>query len=338
MKRILFFALAALMVFGPLRAQKQNESYLAYINEWKAVAIRNQADYGIPASIIMAQALLESAAGQSELARKANNHFGIKCTSDWDGRTYKYDDETKNACFRRYTKVEDSFRDHALFLQKPRYAPCFEIAVEDYEGWAYKLRECGYATDKQYAPKLIKIIEDYRLDLLGKGKAVGKRHEEQTTGSRAKKATVVTRNEPIRVIDKDPDPEYKEPLTAFQERRQFYKEHPKKRQNGVRYVLANEGDTYANVAFRLNVRERDLRIKNDALGLELNPGDRIYLAAKKNKGATDYVWAEPGQTLWELSQEEGVTVKAIRKLNGFDNKVRVLKTRQKIWLRKVKES
>ena len=150
-----------------LMAQKQNPTYLAYIEEWKGVAIQNQAEYGIPASIIMAQALLESAAGTSELAVNAKNHFGIKCTSEWFGAVYYYDDDSKGECFRQYANAAESFKDHAKFLQRPRYSTCFEIAIEDYEGWAHRLKACGYATDNNYAPKLIKIIEDYRLDTLG---------------------------------------------------------------------------------------------------------------------------------------------------------------------------
>ena len=147
-------------------AQNLNPTYLAYIEEWKGTAVQQQADYGIPASITMAQALLESAAGKSELAQNARNHFGIKCTSEWFGGVYYYDDDRKGECFRQYKDAAESFKDHSVFLKRPRYTTCFEIAVEDYEGWARRLRECGYATDPQYAHKLIKLIEDYRLDTL----------------------------------------------------------------------------------------------------------------------------------------------------------------------------
>ena len=166
MKKIMII-IAAMVLGMSAAAQKQNPTYLAYIEQWKETAVQNQADYGIPASIIMAQALLESAAGTSELAVNARNHFGIKCTSEWFGGVYYYDDDSKGECFRQYANAAESFKDHALFLQRPRYATCFEIAIEDYEGWAYRLKACGYATDKNYAPKLIKIIEDYRLDTLG---------------------------------------------------------------------------------------------------------------------------------------------------------------------------
>lgn len=325
-KMILFVALGLSM---SLAAQVQNPVYLSYIEQWKETAVQNQADYGIPASIIMAQALLESAAGKSELATNANNHFGIKCTNEWMGGVYYYDDDKKGECFRQYRDAAESFKDHALFLKRPRYTTCFEIAVEDYEGWAYRLRECGYATDKLYAPKLIKLIEDYRLDTLAK--AVKKPQK------RPLKAEVVRRSEPIMVINNDPEPPYVVPLTAKEERDSFLLMHPKQRCNGVSYVLAREGDTYSNVAFRLNMRERDLREFNDALGREMKTGDRIFLAAKKSSGVNTYVWTYPGQSLWQISQEEGVKIESIQTLNELDPSIRVFRTRQKLYLRKVKE-
>lgn len=346
MKKALLFA--ALGVTMTLAAQKQNTAYLAYIDQWKSTVVENQKDYGIPASIIMAQALLESGAGQSELAVNANNHFGIKCTNEWFGGVYYKDDDRKDDCFRQYGNAAESFKDHALFLQRPRYTTCFEIAIADYEGWAYRLKACGYATDPNYAPKLIKIIEDYRLDTLA---AASKEHvaaggatvagaaaaQAMPERKRPLKAEVVRRSEPIMVIHNDPEPEYLVPLTAKEERDSFLIMHPKKRYNGVAYVIAREGDTYANVAFRLNVRERDLREDNDALGRELKPGDRIYLSAKKNVGNKDFVWTHTGLSVWQLSQEEGVSLEAIQKLNELDPQIRSFRTRQRIYLRKVKQ-
>lgn len=340
MKKILFLALCWTCSMGLMA---QNQAYLDYIEQWKYTAIENQATYGIPASIIMAQALLESGAGQSELAVNANNHFGIKCNNDWMGAVYYYDDDSKGECFRQYANAAESFNDHALFLQRPRYETCFEIVPEDYEGWAYRLKECGYATDKNYAPKLIKIIEDYRLDTLVSLAEVGvfdpqaQVHQVYEQPKRPLKAVVVHKTEPIMVIHNDPEPEFKEPLTARQERDSFLLAHPKKKFNGVSYVTAREGDTYANVAFRLNVRERDLRENNDALGRDLMPGDRIYLSAKKSAGTKDYVMTFPGQSLWKLSQEEGVMIEAIQKLNGLDPSIRTFRTRQKLYLKKVKD-
>lgn len=377
MKKLMII-IAAMVLGMSAAAQKQNPTYLAYIEQWKETAVQNQADYGIPASIIMAQALLESAAGTSELAVNARNHFGIKCTSEWFGGVYYYDDDSKGECFRQYANAAESFKDHALFLQRPRYATCFEIAIEDYEGWAYRLKACGYATDKNYAPKLIKIIEDYRLDTLGvtgdglrvTGDSVGVTGDGlRVTGDglpvtgdsvgvtgygvpitgyslaqpaaktkRALKAEVVHRTEPIAVITHDPEPPYEEPLSAKDEKKLFMLQHPVKKCNGVRYVSAREGDTYANVAFRLNVRERLLREWNDALGREMKIGDRIYMGAKKKKVAPEktLMWVHPGESLWEVCQREGIQMARVQQLNGFAPEVRVFRTRQQILLNKVK--
>ena len=342
MRKTIFFV--ALSLVMNLAAQNKSEAYLAYIAQWKETALQNQADYGIPASIIMAQALLESAAGTSELAVNAKNHFGIKCTNDWMGGVYYYDDDSKGECFRQYGDAAMSFKDHALFLKRPRYATCFEIAIEDYEGWAHRLKECGYATDINYAPKLIKLIETYRLDSLegfgsqDSGFRNQKSNEVKPAQKRPLKATVVHAAEPIMVIHNDPEPEYVAPKTARQERDSFLLEHPKKKKNGVNYVVAREGDTYANVAFRLNVRERELRENNDALGRDLAVGDKIYLAPKKTSSSEEFVWTRPGLSLWRLSQDEGVQVEAIQKLNELDPSVRVFRTRQKIYLQKIKET
>ena len=319
-KSLLLAWMLSVAIFS--HAQVQNKTYLEYIDQWKDVALQNQKEYGIPASIIMAQALLESAAGRSELAVKAKNHFGIKCTNEWMGGVYYYDDDRRHECFRKYSDAAESFKDHALFLQRPRYATCFEIAIEDFEGWARRLKECGYATDPNYAPKLIKIIEDYNLDKLAAKGESRKPKEERPS------ATV----RPTPAIG-----ELVLPLTAKEEKEQFFLNHPKKRFNGVPYVDAREGDTYANVAFRLNMRERELREHNDALGRELKVGDRIYLGAKKATGANTYVWSFPGLSLWQLCQEEGIQMEAVRKLNELDPRVQVFTSRQRIYLRKTKD-
>ncbi len=333
-KQLLILLLAALSVAA--QGQLKSKEYLAYIDQWKETAIHQQLDYGIPASITMAQALLESGAGQSELALNANNHFGIKCNNDWMGGVYYHDDDSKGECFRHYNDAADSFKDHSKFLQRTRYATCFEIAVEDYEGWARRLKECGYATDPLYAQKLVKIIEDYQLDTLVNGVPVGKPEIKAET-KRPLKAAVVRRSEPIMVIKNEPEPEYVVPLTAKEEREQFLLAHPKKRTNGVPYVDAKEGDTYANIAFKLNLRERDLREYNDALGRDLAEGDRVYIANKKNVGINAYVWTYPGLSLWKLCQEEGIHIEAVQKINNMDPSIRVFRTREKIFLKKVKD-
>jgi hypothetical protein len=136
---------------------------LQYIARYKTIAIQEMNLYGVPASITLAQGLFESGSGNSDLARFANNHFGIKCTSEWSGKSYYKDDDQKNECFRVYDKPEDSFRDHSLFLKRKYYARLFELDRRDYKGWALGLKKAGYATNPNYPALLINIIEKYNL-------------------------------------------------------------------------------------------------------------------------------------------------------------------------------
>src|SRR5690606_606668 len=138
-------------------------SGLAYIERYKDIAIAEMEQYGIPASIKLAQALLESGNGNSALAREANNHFGIKCTSEWQGGKTYHDDDRRNDCFRAYKLPEDSFHDHSQFLLRKRYAALEELDKDDYEGCARELKAAGYATNPRYADLLISLIERYQL-------------------------------------------------------------------------------------------------------------------------------------------------------------------------------
>ena len=153
----------------PAAGQALSSDYLIYIEQYKATAVRQQQEYGIPASITLAQGLLESGAGNSTLATEGNNHFGIKCHNTWKGEGIYHDDDEKNECFRKYDSAEESFEDHARFLKKKRYAPLFQLNVTDYKGWAKGLKQCGYATDPTYASKLINIIEVYGLSAYDTG-------------------------------------------------------------------------------------------------------------------------------------------------------------------------
>ncbi|WP_426583289.1 glucosaminidase domain-containing protein [Mucilaginibacter sp. R-33] len=145
-------------------ANYRSYNSLEYIDRFKAIAIQEMNQYGIPASITLAQGLFESGAGNSDLAKYANNHFGIKCTSDWTGKSYYKDDDNVNDCFRVYDNPEDSFRDHSAFLKRKNYAKLFELDKNDYEGWAYGLKKAGYATNPKYPQLLINIIVKYNLD------------------------------------------------------------------------------------------------------------------------------------------------------------------------------
>ncbi|MGF7040529.1 glucosaminidase domain-containing protein [Mucilaginibacter lappiensis] len=142
----------------------QSYTSLSYIERFKAIAIQEMNQNGIPASITLAQGLFESGSGNSELAKVANNHFGIKCTRDWTGKSYYKDDDSANECFRVYDNPDDSYRDHSAFLKRKNYAKLFELDKNDYEGWARGLKQAGYATNPKYPDMLINIIVRYHLD------------------------------------------------------------------------------------------------------------------------------------------------------------------------------
>lgn len=157
--------LLSLFAFLTVQGQSRNKQYEDYIKKYRDIAVEEMKRYHIPASITLAQGLLESGAGYGTLARKSNNHFGIKCGSDWRGKTVKHDDDARNECFRVYKDPKDSYRDHSKFLAgKQRYAFLFDLKITDYKGWARGLKKAGYATNPRYAHQLIDIIERYDLD------------------------------------------------------------------------------------------------------------------------------------------------------------------------------
>ena len=163
MKRYLI-SLLTIFVCLVLQAQTRNKQYESYIKQYRDLAVEEMKKYRIPASITLAQGLLESGAGQSTLARKSNNHFGIKCGSDWRGKTVSHDDDARGECFRAYKHPKQSYEDHSKFLaNRPRYASLFKLDITDYKGWARGLKKAGYATNPRYAEQLIDIIELYDL-------------------------------------------------------------------------------------------------------------------------------------------------------------------------------
>lgn len=169
MKKLASLFLAVAIPFcGSTAAEKNQDLYADYIDTYSDIAIREMVDYGIPASITLAQGILESGVGKSRLAVEANNHFGIKCHNDWTGETITHDDDRRRECFRKYDNAEESFIDHSQFLKsKARYSFLFELDRRDYKGWAKGLKQAGYATDKNYADRLVSLIEDlelYRFD------------------------------------------------------------------------------------------------------------------------------------------------------------------------------
>lgn len=166
MKHTFSIAMTLLLAIVTSSAQnlRKNQVYEEYIHKYRSIAVEEMKHYRIPASITLAQGLLESGAGKGTLARKSNNHFGIKCGSAWDGPTVRHDDDARQECFRAYRHPKESYRDHSKFLRSgARYAFLFQLPITDYKGWARGLKKAGYATDPQYANRLINLIELYEL-------------------------------------------------------------------------------------------------------------------------------------------------------------------------------
>lgn len=338
--------LLLLVMLVPLSAQSTREYYQSYIDRYSRLAQEHQAQYHIPACITLAQGLLESAAGRSELAVKANNHFGIKCAGDWTGATYHYDDDAKDECFRKYKKAEDSFRDHALFLQRTRYQSLFTLSIDDYKGWAHGLKQCGYATDPAYAGKLIKLIEDYELmqyvvaqtDKEKASSQVNGRKpasQQETKPKTQKNATGKVK--PTKTSGKKQTVDIAEPVDSIEtktvsvlpkdDRRgmeavNLCAEHTVMRNNGKRYVVANLGDTFKSIAQEFNMYETTLRRYNDIVNprYELQEGDKVYLQRKRRKAERIYAVyrVRKGENIWQIAQDKGMRLKSIYRLNGIE--------------------
>lgn len=332
MKRILSTILITLS-FG-LSGAPAGSPQQAYIAKYSAIAVSEMHRSGVPASITLAQGLLESNSGRSELATKGNNHFGIKC-HDWKGRRMYFDDDRRNECFRKYSHAEESFRDHSDFLRyRDRYKFLFDLRPSDYKGWAYGLKKAGYATDPAYPAKLIRLIEEYDLTRFDSGRKSGWRPWREPAGkSEGKKPEKKPGKKPVRKPAGNvpaPPSELERPVPVkkgdfpeftFSLNRQMYS------QNRVPFVYAMEGETYADIARRYNLFPKEIMRFNDAeyssrreASGELLPGSVVYLQAKKSRAAknVDKHVINEGETLREIAQRYGVKMKSLQKMNGLE--------------------
>jgi len=285
------------VVSFPTKADVQTE----YIQKYASIAVREMERTGVPASITLAQGILESDSGRSALTRKGNNHFGIKCHNDWSGKKMYYDDDKRGECFRVYASAEASFRDHSDFLRgRDRYKFLFDLKKTDYKGWAKGLKKAGYATDPNYANRLIGLIEQYELykyDKKGKDKAPQPPSEVET---------------PKQVLPAEVDRKYRESL-SFSITRTYYK------QNGATFVYSMEGETYSSIASSNGLFLSEILRYNDLVEeMSLPAGSMVYLSRKKAQAAVGidkYVVDRDGETLWEIAQRFGIRLAALQKMN-----------------------
>jgi LysM repeat protein len=305
----------------------------AYIERYSEIAVAEMYRSGVPASITLAQGLLESGYGRSELAVKSNNHFGIKCHNGWQGGKVYHDDDAKGECFRKYDTPEESYRDHSDFLRyRDRYKFLFEYKTTDYKSWAYGLKKAGYATDPSYPRKLINLIEEYQLHEFdtkpstfaqkevetGSEQKTEKKPEHKPKGKSKKHEAPQSIPTPPSQIEqvKEVRPDKRETF-RFSLSREMYS------QNGVLFVYASEGETYASIAEsnRLFLREL-LRFNELQEDVPLKPGTVVYLQKKKKSAAEGLEMhvIEKGETLRGISQRYGVRLDQLCKINGIEDK------------------
>ena len=279
-------------------SQTKSKAYLSYIEAYNQLAVIQQKEHGIPASITLAQGLLESGAGQSEFVKRSNNHFGIKC-HDWTGDKVYHDDDSKGECFRKYDNVLASYEDHSFFLKnKTRYAFLFELSPTDYENWAHGLKKAGYATDPTYAYKLISIIENYGLHAYDLVKG------DDNTSVASKYSTEKSQQDLPAMGS-----------IAATERHEVYKN------NRVRYVVAQAGDTYSSIADEFDMNETNLRAFNEVKATtDLNAGTQVYLQFKRNKGGKSYAThvVREGETMYQIAQQYAIKTEKLYLLNNKD--------------------
>lgn len=292
MKRIASILIAALVAVTAAQTPQQK-----YIEKYSRLAVSEMKRTGVPASVTLAQGILESRSGQSALAQKANNHFGIKCHNDWKGKKYYQDDDEVGECFRVYANADASFRDHSDFLRyRDRYKFLFELDPTDYRSWAAGLSKAGYATDPSYASKLTGIIEEYDLSRFDKGQK--SLPEAPARIERASERVLESSSEVVRVSLS---------RTVLE-------------RNGVPFIYAVKGDTYEYIARTYHLFLKEILLFNDRTeAVELTPGEPVYLAMKKKKasrGLSKFVVDEEPQTLWDISQRFAVRESSLLKYNN----------------------
>lgn len=274
MRPVLYCFIALSAAFASLQAQKLNT--VDYINEYKFAAMQEMKVYSVPASVTLAQGILESASGNSKLAKDCNNHFGIKCRKNWTGNFCLADDDAPDECFRGYTSAMESYRDHSLFLKgNSRYDFLFSMPATDYKAWSHGLRQAGYATNPAYGSILIGVIERYRLSMYDSMVILGDDYDTPDTAA----------GNLIKV-------------------------------QGLPAVYARRGQTAADIAKEHDLGVWQIYKYNDLKsGDELKPGEIIYLKPKRRKSSDQPHVVQEGETLRDISQQHAIKLKQLQKYN-----------------------
>lgn len=303
-----------LFLFFAFNVSAQKDKVALYIQNYSEIAIKEMIRTGVPASITLAQGILESQSGESELVKKSNNHFGIKCKPEWTGpRTYHNDDE-KGECFRVYPTAEDSYKDHSNFLRtRSHYDFLFKIDPTNYEAWANGLKRAGYATEKNYPQQLTKIIKEYQLnqytkqaltdminsnsDTIATIPIIEEMEEEKEVAIESTNSTIIKTNPPLKISNY--------PSTVFVI-------------NQAKVIFASEGVSLLALANQHNISLNKLIEFNELSNIEiLNKDQLIYLEKKQKKGLTDFHVIKKGESLHAIAQLEGVRLENILLYNNI---------------------
>lgn len=292
--------------------------------------MEQQQKYKIPASITLAQGLLESGAGRSRLATEANNHFGIKTPGGWTGPYILVDDDRPKERFRKYRSVRDSYEDHSLFLLKPRYKRLFTYRITDYKAWAYGLKACGYATSPVYAKSLIRIIETYSLHQFDTRKPGRYIQNDATDMYNARGEKGILSRSYLKRLSRNKIKEKKIPP--------FFRTHAVYHCNDNYFIVVQENDDLATISQATGIEIEDILDYNDlTLDYTLTIGDILFLRKKGNKAAKEYAHkphiVQPGQSMYDISQMYGVRLKKLYKLNGLSPREYEIEVGDTIWLR-----
>ena len=321
------FILTTIVLATPQQGVAQERMTRAeYIAKWRHIAIDHMETYGIPASITLAQGLLESASGNSELARKSNNHFGIKCKSTWTGDRVYHDDDAKGECFRAYATVEESYEDHADFLNaNKRYDSLFSYATDDYQSWAHGLKAAGYATAPDYAERLIKIIEDEHLYLLDRADGMNLYDDYMAEKLDIAPPIASTTEQSVEIAA---PAEIKDMTTAYSDRGidpdnfritiNSHHGYNVYQTNGAYYVIAKGNDSYDSIGKLFEMSASTLRRFNDVgASTMLSEGDIVYIERKQARwqGSNIQHTVTAGETMHTISQVYGVRINHLAKLN-----------------------
>ena len=285
--RKIFLFIAISMSLSAFSQMKWNSAYQQYIDQYKDIAIEQMQRYHIPASITLAQGLLESGAGRSELTRNSNNHFGIKCNNNWTGRRTYHDDDQKNDCFRVYDSAYESYEDHSKFLSgNQRYRPLFQLKPTDYKGWAKGLKACGYATSPVYAEKLVEIIQLYKLYQFDSAKGYDHFMAQRTKDQSPTGASLHA----IKIFNKN------------------------------YYIIARRGDTFKSIGQEVGISYRKIAKYNERNRKDqLQEGEVIWLKKKQSKAPKDYKgrlhYVRGGESMYSIAQQYGIRLKSLYKMN-----------------------